>query len=294
MGSQRHCREQRLGVGLKLVALTMLLFTTVPCTSFSIGGRRGALRPAPLQRRAAAVVAVPPPPEGVQPQAEVEASRGMGPKPLWRGELHRIGALVYPVVGPATLCFAASSSRALAHSLLFSAALEGILVVSAILHTRDWTGREKALERWRLADYSMIFIGIGLFYMSLGAQLMGGTRIFNLLIAPLVWTAAAVGVGGKILALNQPRWVEALAFLSQGYAWVLGYGVVKARLTPWEWSTLMGGGICICAGVLAYVLQWPSYDWHRRRFQAHEAFHLGTIGMFGFFFLTMLSLVGRG
>ena len=93
--------------------------------------------------------------------------------PQWRGHLHRNGAAVFPL-GAAWLCREARSSRALAHALVFAAAVQGIMSVSAVLHTTAWF-RAHRLQRARLADYSMIFLGIAMLYssLSLGPKLCG-------------------------------------------------------------------------------------------------------------------------
>ena len=46
--------------------------------------------------------------------------------------------------------------------------------------------------------------------------------------------------------------------------------------------------------VIAYVFQWPDFEWHRELFRAHEAFHLGTIGGFACFTVLMRSLLLAG
>ena len=211
--------------------------------------------------------------------------------PQWRGHLHRNGALVFPL-GAAWLCREARSARALAHALVFAAAVQGIMSVSAVLHTTEWF-RAHRLQRARLADYSMIFLGIAMLYSSLGALIMGHARIFHALIRPLVWLGALAGIGGKVFFLNSPKWVEAASFLSQGWACMLAYGAIRTALTPVEWRMLLCAGLSCTAGVASYVLQWPKYEWHSHKFAAHEVFHLGTMGMFAGFSALMLSLVRR-
>lgn len=216
---------------------------------------------------------------------------GIRNKPAWRGDLHRLGSFVYPFFA-AKLVRDARTRATAAAAVIFSLGLEGIMAVSAVLHKVRWR-RNELLQRARLLDYSMIFVGIALMYQSLGASLLGHTRIFRFAILPLVWGGAAVGIGTKAISLNQPRWVEALAFLSQGWACMLGAGEMRAAVTPAEWRFVLYGGVTISAGVLAYVSQWPNFKWHRKKFRAHEAFHLATIGMFACFYCAMDSLVQR-
>eukprot|EP00316_Scyphosphaera_apsteinii_P013310 CAMPEP_0119333124 /NCGR_PEP_ID=MMETSP1333-20130426/84394_1 /TAXON_ID=418940 /ORGANISM="Scyphosphaera apsteinii, Strain RCC1455" /LENGTH=216 /DNA_ID=CAMNT_0007343089 /DNA_START=207 /DNA_END=854 /DNA_ORIENTATION=- len=142
----------------------------------------------------------------------------------------------------------------------------------------------------RLLDYSAIFVGIALLYSSLGGLIMGDTVIFRRFISPLVWSGAIVGVLSKACFLDTARWVEAAAFLAQGWACLLGYRAIRAALTLNEGLLLLGGGLCFTLGVLAYVIQWPDFHWHRDHFRAHEVFHLGTIGGFSCMHMLMLSL----
>ena len=112
----------------------------------------------------------------------------------------------------------------------------------------------------------------------MGAQMIGSTAIYQHVILPLVWTSAAIGVGSKAIWINSPRWVEACAFLTMGWACILGYGAIRASLTTGQWLWLLMGGLSFSVGTSAYVLQWPDFKWHKEFFRAHEAFHLGTIG----------------
>mmetsp|Transcript_58154 Transcript_58154/g.159606 ORF Transcript_58154/g.159606 Transcript_58154/m.159606 type:complete len:150 (+) Transcript_58154:109-558(+) len=137
----------------------------------------------------------------------------------------------------------------------------------------------------------MIFLGIGLLYSSMGGLIMGHSAIFRRVIAPIVWGSAVVGIATKAVFINTARWIEAAAFLLQGWACILGYPIIRAVLSPAQWAIMFGGGLSFTLGVLAYVLQWPDFAWHRDRFRAHEAFHLGTIGGFGCFSLLMRSLL---
>mmetsp|Transcript_130330 Transcript_130330/g.236926 ORF Transcript_130330/g.236926 Transcript_130330/m.236926 type:complete len:260 (+) Transcript_130330:58-837(+) len=212
-------------------------------------------------------------------------------RPAWRGNLHKYGSFIYPLFA-AKLVRAARTRASASTAVIFSLGVEGIMAVSAVLHKVKWQ-HNTALQRARFFDYSMIFVGIALLYQSLGASLLGHTKIFRRAILPLVWGGAAVGIGAKALCLNQPRWVEALAFLAQGWACMLGARPMREAVTPSEWRLVLAGGLAITAGVAAYTSQWPDFSWHRSKFRAHEAFHLSTVSMFACFYCAMDSLVRR-
>ena len=62
--------------------------------------------------------------------------------PAWRGHLHRNGALLFPFAAAALCRMAlANGGHGLWHALGFSAAVQGILTISAVLHTTDWRRR---------------------------------------------------------------------------------------------------------------------------------------------------------
>lgn len=224
-------------------------------------------------------------------------------QPHWRGKLHRNSAVFFPIAA-LHLCWKAKSERVLCLSVLFSMAIEGILVVSAILHTTDWTRKfgkegivcenEDAKPLWiRKLDYSMIFVGIASLCTALCGLIIGHSSVYRHLITPVVWLAAVVGIGSKLIVVNTPRWTEAALFLAQGWACLLGYSDILAGTLPEEWYWMLSGGICFSVSVFAYILQWPKYSWHRTKFEAHEVFHLGTVGGFSCFYKVMLSLVLR-
>ncbi|KAL1523808.1 hypothetical protein AB1Y20_018730 [Prymnesium parvum] len=234
-------------------------------------------------------------------QQTEEMPHADGYKPRWRGRLHQAGAMIFPLVGFELYRTATASTGGVSQALMFFAGVQGILAVSGVMHTTDWRQRHPELvlpvgkiyhPQWiRLLDYSMIFVGIGLVCSSLGALIMGHAPVFRRVIAPIVWGSAIVGITMKACFINTARWVEAVAFLLQGWACILGYPVMRAVLSPQQWGVLFSGGMCFTLGVIAYVFQWPDFHWHRQHFRAHEAFHLGTIGGFGCFSLLMRSLL---
>ena len=217
-------------------------------------------------------------------------------QPLLRGEFHRFGALCYPLVLGLPL-FLRSQPQHRRESLLFSVAVEGIMVVSSFLHTFPWQHHQ---EDWyqvaRKADFAMIFVGIALFYSSIGKLLLGSTSVvFNRVIEPLVWVCAAIGAISKWFFPDAPPWFNAMVFLIQG--WAIGPLVPQLfqSATLPEASGLVLGGIFISLGALAYSVRWPDGHWvfHPDVFGPHEMFHVGTLFMFLSFWSTMWVRVAR-
>jgi channel protein (hemolysin III family) len=216
-------------------------------------------------------------------------------KPLLRGEFHRAGAWCYPPLLGVPLFLRAAPHNRLA-TILFSLAVEGIMIVSATLHTFPWTCPDKH-NTARKADFAMIFVGIALLYSSIGKLLLGGHALYSSVIEPLVWVCAVVGVFTKWFIPDAPPWVNASIFLLQGWA--------VAPLVPMlfhettcskpEAIGLVLGGIFITLGATAYSVRWPDGHWkfHPDVFGPHEMFHIGTLLMFISFWYTMWMRVPR-
>lgn len=202
-------------------------------------------------------------------------------KPKLRGEFHRWGAFLYPpLLGLPLLLRARGSSFAWKEALLFSLAVEGILAVSATLHTFPWR-RETWHQVFRKMDFCMIFVGIALLYSSMGKLLFTATtsglgstaaasavgnaaaglgsssQIFSSVIEPLVWSCAAVGILVKTTWPNAPPWLNALIFLVQGWACGPLLPNLPQTASRAEMTGLVAGGLFVTAGATAYSLQWP-------------------------------------
>ena len=212
-------------------------------------------------------------------------------KPLLRGEFHRFGAILYaPLLGiPLYL-------RARAHhklpTLLFSLAVQGIMTISATLHTFPWTCH-KQHRIARKADFAMIFVGIALFYSSIGKVLLGSDPIYSSVIEPLVWLCAVVGVILKSFFPDAPPWLNSAVFLVQGWAVGPMIPLLFKTASTSEAVGLLLGGIFITLGATAYSIQWPKAHWHVDTFGPHEMFHAGTLAMFLSFWYTMWLRVSR-
>lgn len=205
-------------------------------------------------------------------------------KPLLRGDFHRIGALLYPPLLGLPLFLrskAANSgggggggghSNHQVATLLFSLAVEGIMVISATLHTFPWK-REYWHQVARKADFAMIFVGIALFYSSLGKLLLGTSSIFTSVVEPLVWMCAAVGVLVKCCIPDAPPWLNSVIFLLQGWAVGPLIPMLFHTASVPEAVMLILGGVSISLGATAYSLQWPKWNTILHIFGPHEMFH---------------------
>lgn len=207
-------------------------------------------------------------------------------KPLLRGEFHRAGAFLYPPFLGLPLFLRASTPAFKVATLIFSSAVTGIMTVSAALHTFPWK-EHKWHQRARKADFAMIFVGIALFYSSMGRVLFGSTKIFSAIIEPLVWLCASVGVLTKWFVPDSPPWVNAVIFLTQGWACAPLVPTLFRTASLGEAMGLVMGGVFITLGAAAYSFQWPNSRRHKDVFGPHEMFHVGTMCMFLSFWFTM-------
>jgi hemolysin III len=214
-------------------------------------------------------------------------------KPLLRGEFHRIGALLYPPLLGLPLFLRSMPQRHHVATLLFSLAVEGILVISATLHTFPWK-RASWHQVARKADFAMIFVGIALLYSSLGKLLLGtASPLFTRVVEPLVWACAAIGVLTKCCIPDAPPWLNAGTFLMQGWAVGPLIPLLFHTASIPEAVMLVFGGISITLGAAAYSLQWPKWNKIALIFGPHEIFHVGTLFMFVSFWCTMWMRVVR-
>jgi len=227
-------------------------------------------------------------------------------KPVLRGKFHKWGAILYPplfgiplhllaIRSSAAAATAATAAAAPPHnlvraSLLFSFAVESIMVVSATLHRFPWkTYRGHGIAR--KLDFTAIFFGIASLYSSMGRLLMGHHHLWKSVIEPLVWTCAIVGSLLKWKFPNAPPWANASVFLVQGWATLPCIPILVRSASPSEASGLVGGGLFVTLGALAYSLQWPKNIHNKAQreivFGPHEVFHVGTLLMVLSFWYTM-------
>ncbi|VEU38878.1 unnamed protein product [Pseudo-nitzschia multistriata] len=232
-------------------------------------------------------------------------------KPVLRGKFHKWGAIVYPpllgvplhlralAAAATTPPSAATSTEAfrpdlIRASILFSFAVESIMVVSATLHRYPWK-----TQRWhqiaRKADFTAIFVGIASLYSSMGHLLMGHHPTYSGVIEPLVWACALVGSLTKWFVPDAPQWVNASVFLVQGWAVFPCIPMLVSSSSTCEAIGLVGGGIFVTLGAIAYSLQWPRNTANKAQreivFGPHEVFHVGTLFMVASFWFTMWNKI---
>ena len=189
------------------------------------------------------------------------------PKPVLRGWSHAIAALAATVLAPIVIALGpGGADRAIV--AVYAIAVVGIFGVSAAYHRGDWTPTVK--EMFRRLDHSMIFVFIAASYTPVGFFALG-TGSAQLVLS-VVWSGALLGVVGRIMWLNAPRWVLIAPYPIVGWAALLVIGDVWRGMGIAGSTLLFVGGGLYTLGALIYATHRP--DPWPRWFGYHEVFHL--------------------
>lgn len=240
-------------------------------------------------------------------------------KPLLRGKFHQYGAILYPpflgvplyvrarTIATATTTITTIATTNIARmTLVFSAAVESIMLVSGMLHTYPWQ-TPYWYQFTRKLDFVTIFFGIAAFYSSMGKLLLG-THPWFPSIERLGWGIALLGSSLKWWIPNCAPATNAFLFLVQGWIVLPLVPTLFRTCSSHEALGMFLGGVFVTGGAVAYSLQWPLPDHYKHQqqqhgipptltstallqrdliFGPHEMFHAGTVLMFLSFWYTM-------
>ncbi|HUY43503.1 MAG TPA: hemolysin III family protein [Acidimicrobiales bacterium] len=191
-------------------------------------------------------------------------------KPLMRGWLHAIGAVVLVLASPLLFARARTWSQ-VAWILCYVVGVDAMMLTSALFHRVNWTPAKR--RAWRRADHSAIFLAITGSYLAIAGLTMHGTIRVVLLV--VIGCGAAVGIAIRQLALDTPKWVNTLPYLVVGWAAV---GVLPQILRgggPTCFWLVVAGGLAYSVGAVFYGTKWPKLS--PRVFGYHELFHAFTL-----------------
>lgn len=187
------------------------------------------------------------------------------PKPLLRGVLHEVAALVAAVAG-AILFFRASGARARAGALVYVLSLVTLLSISAIYHRKNWPERLRLI--WRRLDHSAIFFLIAGTYTPLSFLL--GSRLGWTFLG-IVWAGALLGIVMSVAWVKAPKVLVAVVCVLLGWAAVPLLPALKAALGTGAVALLAAGGVVYSLGAAVYALRRPNP--FPLVFGYHEVFH---------------------
>jgi hemolysin III len=191
---------------------------------------------------------------------------GDGPRPRWRGVIHRWGAIASVPLFAALIIAAPAGADRLAVSV-YAVGIVTMLTTSAIYHS----GRlSPAARGWvRRFDHSAILLAIAGSYTAVATLGLTGSARRTLLVA--VWIAAGIGIVIRMAWLRAPYPVIAVVNLAVGWCALLEIGAIVDALDGVELALLLAGGLLYTAGGIVYALGRP--DPRPEVFGYHEVFH---------------------
>lgn len=197
-------------------------------------------------------------------------SDGQPPRPMLRGTLHAVMALLAPF-GALLLLKAADTPSAYVGGAIFAASLAALYTSSASYHLVPWPPRLKGVMK--RVDHSMIFALIAGTYTPFCLVVLG--RGWGISMLVVVWTLAGLGMLLKIAWPNAPRWLGVGLYLAVGWLAIIPAYEVVSRMETSEVALLLFGGALYSVGGVIYAMKWP--DPFPRVFGFHEIFHAFVI-----------------
>jgi hemolysin III len=176
---------------------------------------------------------------------------------------HGIACLLALVALPVLVHAAVQRGRAaeVVAAILFGSTMIVLFGVSTLYHALPAGPAKGWLKR---LDHASIYLFIAGSYMPF---LLGALRgAWGWSLFAVVWAAAAVGVGAKLLdRLKHKGWSTGL-YVAMGWVAVIAAVPLVERLPPEALAWLVAGGIAYSAGALVYLssarLRYAHFIWH--------------------------------
>ena len=191
-------------------------------------------------------------------------------KPLMRGWLHLVGAIVLLACSP-ILLMRAHTWPQVGWVLCYIVGVASMMVTSALFHRVNWSPSKR--RAWKRADHSTIFLAITGSYLAIAGLTMHGTVRLVLII--IISSGAAVGIAIRQLALDTPKWVNTLPYLVVGWAAVTVMPQIYRGGGPLVFALIVAGGLAYSVGAAFYGSKHPRLS--PRVFGYHELFHACTL-----------------
>jgi hemolysin III len=175
------------------------------------------------------------------------------------------------IVGGVALLLIARTPRTRVAAALYALALVACFGASAAYHRIEWSAR---VQPWmRRLDHSMIFVLIAGTYTPFAAAVF--SRTLALVVLPIVWGGAVLGLVFKLVWLDAPRGLVALLYIALGWVGVAGVPQMLGRAGVGATILVALGGVLYTAGAVTYALKRPN-PWPRV-FGFHELFHAAVV-----------------
>ena len=203
-------------------------------------------------------------------QGSLETSeRTHAVRPLLRGWLHAIAAVLLAATAPLLWSAAEGAARRIA-VVVYLFGVGAMLAVSALYHIPEWG--EAAKRGLRRADHSAIFLAIAGTYTPV--LVVATDDWFRTAMLVAVWCGAFAGIVISNVLINGRPWLVATPYVVLGWASVLLLPSL-IRLSLPVTALVVAGGLAYTIGAAVYARRrpdpWPSV------FGFHELFHSLTI-----------------
>jgi len=222
--------------------------------------------------------------EAGTPVPEPPAAAAPGPKPRWRGRIHRWAFFVSIPAGVLLVLLSRGVSAHVA-AILFALSLAGLFGTSATYHTGNWTPHVR--QRLQRMDHAMIFVLIAGSYTPI--TLLALQPAWGIALLVTVWTVAVIGVTLALVRFGALRRAGGYMYIGLGWIVVLALPAIVQSLGPLELGLLFAGGLLYTLGAIGLRLQWPNP--RPTVFGYHEAWHAMTVAAAGCHFALVMMLV---
>lgn len=200
---------------------------------------------------------------------EAEAAKPLESKPTWRGWIH---AGVLPIVIAAGVLLVVLADGAVAKwaAAVFFGCSVLLFGISALYHRFNWKPETKLVLK-RL-DHANIFLLIAGSYTPITLLALQADK--GLLLIILIWSAAILGIGFRVLWIGAPRWLYTPIYVLMGWGALAFIVDFFAANTPMMVLILVGG-LLYSIGAVVYGFKRPNP--FPGKFGFHEIFHSLTV-----------------
>lgn len=202
-------------------------------------------------------------------------------RPVWRGRLHAIGAVLSPVAGVGLILTARGALAVIAASV-FAASMALVYSVSAWYHIVARTELSQAVLK-RLDHAAIYFLIAG---SHTPVCLLGLPRKVGVPLLCVVWVGALVGAVLQAMRRAQ-RFAKAL-YMVLGWSMVVTLPMLFDAVGGVVWLVL-GGGLVYSVGAVLFARRWPGEK--AARFGYHEVWHTATLVAGALHFVAVLVLL---
>jgi hemolysin III len=191
-------------------------------------------------------------------------------KPLLRGWIHQVGAVVLIACSPLLIARAKTWPQ-VGWVLCYVVGVATMMITSALYHRITWS--LKARRAWRRADHSTIFLAITGSYLAIAGLTMHGT--IRLVLLLVIGAGAAIGITIRQLTIDTPKWVNTMPYLVVGWAAVAVMPQIYRGGGPLCFFLVVAGGLAYTIGAVFFGAKRPKLS--PRVFGYHELFHACTV-----------------